>query len=555
MKNNLILHSLFLFFFSFSVVFSQTELTPVSNKVYDYLKRMQLKGIISNYNSSSLPLDRRTVGEFLMKIYKAKENLSSTDRSLLGDFLAEFNLETIKTDSLNYSFFNDMSLTKIFSNDRQKYLLAYSDENTKLFLDGTFTFESRRFYGDSFDNSFLSGELGIRFKGTLYNNLSFYIRLSNGQQIGGNNKDKVVASAFDPKLSSNSNFIYKSYFDTFEGYLRYTTDGEWFSLSAGREALTYGFGYSDKLFLSTNIVPFDFLKVDLKYKALSYTYFYGTIKGDSLGVPIVSKNIVSNQINVNLDKIKFGFWEAVITANSPISFSYLNPINFLISSNFSNQQKDNDNCVMGFDVEIAPLKNISFQGSLFVDDLDFSTLFTWRSMFDTRLGYQLGFMWEDFLNIDNLKFITEYTRINPYVYTHRYNPTSYTSWDLCIGDHLPPNSDEIFFKFVYDFTNRIKLSASYAFQRSANGYTVGLNGKITNNYGGDLLQGIDDYNFVPSFLSGNRYDKQTITVDLYFEPIKQYFLNLHLSKILQDNYALDKNISDNIFYFTIGVDF
>ena len=57
-------------------------------------------------------------------------------------------------------------------------------------------------------------------------------------------------------------------------------------------------------------VPKDFLKVNLniKYKALNYSFTYGSIDGDSVGVypyysarPLSSKNIATHNLNMHKD--------------------------------------------------------------------------------------------------------------------------------------------------------------------------------------------------------------------------------------------------------------
>ncbi|MBK7160634.1 MAG: hypothetical protein IPH77_19355 [Ignavibacteria bacterium] len=80
-------------------------------------------------------------------------------------------------------------------------------------------------------------------------------------------------------------------FDTFDGYLRYRTNKNWLALTVGRNPVYQGFGFIDRLFLSNNTVPFDFLKLDLAYKAVSYSFLYGSPRGDSLGIPLDAKNL------------------------------------------------------------------------------------------------------------------------------------------------------------------------------------------------------------------------------------------------------------------------
>lgn len=516
---------------------------------------MQIKGIILDYNSSALPIDRSSVKEYLVKISGHKTELSSVDNKILNEMEVEFNTVKVKEDSLSYSFLNSPSVLDIFDNNRQKYLYSFTDENVSFFVDGMTSFSYRNFNGDSFDNSILLGELGMRFRGTLFENVGFYIRLSNGQQFSGGYQDRVLASKYDPRLSSSVKFLNEKNYDSFEGYLRYVTKGNWLALTVGKESMTYGFGYTDKLFLSSNTAPFDFLKLDLKYKTISYSFFYGSLKGDSLGHSLESKNIISNQISFNFDRVKFNIFESVIVANRSISFTYLNPINFLISSDFTSQRGNDNNAFLGFSAEVIPFNNLALQGTLLIDDLDFKSLFKEESLRDNKFGIQCGLIWNEFLTLPNLKFTAEYAKLNPYVYTHRTNKSTYTHWQLSLGHHIPPNSDEIIGKLDYNFSQRIRLGAEFAYQRSANGYVLNQNGTVYRNYGGDLLRGDGDLLTLPGFLVGNRTNKRTLSFNIYIEPIKQYYISIYYSKIWTENYSLDKTNNDNIFYVTIGVDF
>jgi len=556
MKYRLKKFGFLLIFFSFySVIYSQTELVPVKHHVYDFLKRMQVNGVIPSFNSANLPIDRDKVSGFLKKIDSLKSSITNTDRKILAEMLTEFNQKPALYDTLSYGFFNNPSIGSIFDNGRQKYLYKYNDDNVSFYVDGMASYSYRSFNGDSFDNTIMLGELGMRFRGTLYENLGFYLRLSNGQQISGGDQDRYTAMSLDQKLSSNVKFRDDKYYDSFEGYLRYSAPGDWFSILLGREQINFGFGYLDKLFISNNAIPFDMMKIDLNYKAISYSFFYGNIKGDSLGRPISSKNIVGNSLSFNFPRVKFSFYEAIIVADRPLSFTYLNPVSFLISADFSYQNDNDNNALMGLSVEVNPFNNISLQGSLLIDDLSFGSLFKSESLRDNRFGLQGGLIWNDFLTIPNFKLTTEYTRIDPYVYTHRTNKASYTHWNWSIGHHLPPNSDEIAIKGDYDISQRIHLSAEFMYQRSANGYSLTPSGTISRNNGGDLLRGDGDLLALPEFLKGNRYTKKTFSAGLYIEPVKQCFLILNYSKIITDLDYLGKSKNDNLFYLTAGVDF
>ncbi len=547
-----------------NVVLAQVEYTPVDHPVYDFLKRMSLKDYITGYNSGALPISRGRISGYLVEIKSHRDMLSGTDRRILDDFLVEYSYDINKTLSGSYSLFSDVKSFSVFRDDRQKYAYAYSDSNVSLFWDITGFLSQKNSKADSLgNNSIALGELGTRFRGTLFGSVGYYLRMSNGQKLSGSQKDIDYAIAVNPKLKANTKFRYEgNNFDTYEGYLKYSTPGEWLSVVAGKEAMTYGFGYVDKLFLSTNTVPFSFLRLEMAYKSVQYSFMYGSLKGDSLGRDIQSKSIATHRVDVGLGKaFRFGFWESIIVTDNFFNFTYLNPLSFLRSADYNageNTTGNKNNALLGFDCEVHPVKDVAFQFSLLIDDLNFSTLFRNKKADmpanDNRFGYQLGLLWNDVAGIPTLTAALEYTKLAPFVYTHRTNKSQYTNWSLPLGHNLAPNSDEIALKFGMNVYNRLKLNLTYQHQRSAS--RILLNGdSLIANYGGDINRGDGDVVRENVFLDGDRVDRDIAGFSFVWQPVRQFFLDFSYKFI---NYNLLYNSTkkkDNYFSGTFRVDF
>ena len=508
--------------------FAQLELLSASHPVYDFLKRMQLEKVISGYNSSLIPISRNEVAGYL-KIIKENKQINSVDRKILEDYLIEFEYDISKTRNNSTSLVNKFEGKSIFGNKKQKYFYSFADSNATLFMNVPLSFSSRGSNGDIGNNLISLGELGLNLRGSLYNKIGYSISFTGGQRISGNDASTKFEINKDPFLKSNPKFLTgNNYYDYFSGHVRFQTPNNWFALTVGREPLLAGYGYIDRMFISNNTIPMDFLKLDLNYKKLKYTFSYGSISGDSLGMDLKSKNIAFHRLNIQFsDALKIGYYESVIMSDNPFSFVYLNPISFITSADLNSGAKETteNNTLMGLDIEVIPFKNVAVQGTLLVDDINFSTLFKNDiSSNDNKLGYQLGTMWTKAFTIPNLTFILEYTRLNPFVYTHRFNKDAYANWGLSLGHALPPNSDEIALKFNYNISNRAKISLKYQFQRSADGIYYDSVNKQIINYGGNLNRGDGDKNIYNTFLLGDRTNRNIFTANIIFEPIKQYFL-------------------------------
>ncbi len=545
--------------------FSQVELVPVSNPVYSFLKRMQLKDVI-DFNSSSLPISRREVASYL-KVIGDSKRLTKRDKDLFREFEIEFGYELGYGLTKTYSFLKDPSVKNIFSQDKQKSLYNFADSNATIFLDGTGFLSYRRSSGDSLGshNSTL-GQLGLRVRGTVKGMLGYYLNLATGATLTEKTKETLdFLIATNPYFLANSKFVNRdgNTFDTYEGYMRLATNDELLSLTVGREALSSGFGYIDKLFLSTNTVPYNYVRADVKYKALEYFFLYGSLKGDSLGLKdIESKFLVTHRITMKFSKaFKIGLFESLIISDSPFNFTYLNPLSFIRSADYNAgvTQSDKNNAVLGFDLEVKPMANVAFQSTLLIDDLNFSTLFSGtqaddRVATDNRFGIQFGTIWTDAFALPNLTTALEYTRIDPFVYSHRTNKSNYTNWRLPLGHNLGPNSDEIAVKLDYNVTSRLKLNLLYQHQRTANGYII-RNDSLITNYGGNIERGDGDIQTQHKFLEGNRIDRDLITFGIKWEPVRQLYLDLKAAKWMSDKIYKNVKFDDTYFNFTLSTDF
>jgi len=130
---------------------------------------------------------------------------------------------------------------------------------------------------------------------------------------------------------------------------------------------------------------------------------------------------------------------------------YIVPIisNFFYQNNIG----DFDNLAMTFNLKLQypGLGNIWF--SLFLDEMKIDT--QWWTLDRTMIAAQAGINIQmPFLAFSSIRL--SYTMVNPYCYTHNRNinpwfsmpmETSYTNNGVSLGYYLPPNSDELLFRF------------------------------------------------------------------------------------------------------------
>ena len=92
---------------------SQVELVDADNPVYGFLKRMQLDGIIPEYNSSEMPLSRYEVAGFLKIIKNNYNKITSVDRKFLEDYETEYEYDMYHTTDKRYSVISNENIKNI----------------------------------------------------------------------------------------------------------------------------------------------------------------------------------------------------------------------------------------------------------------------------------------------------------------------------------------------------------------------------------------------------------------------------------------------------------
>ena len=563
-----------------SVVIGQVELVPAEHRVYDFLRRMDAKGVI-DFNSAVVPVSRREVAtqlsimnyELLMKSEGMTSRMSKNDRMMLGDFMKEFEYdlrakdihelrkfdELHKLENKNDSGLeNKIGAKKNFVNDN-KYIVKYTDTNVAVWGNLTGGLYLDNGSGDSVGTrKFLSGDLGIEIRGTMFDRVGFAMSYSNGRVFVGNREDKIFANTYDAFFRTATSLKEDGkFFDHFRGYVRYEVPKRWLSLMVGKESVKQGFGFVDNLFFS-GMVPYSMIKLDVKYKAVGYTFSYGNIKGDSMGVDVPNKMISTHRLDVKFAKwLRAGFYESVVTSNTAFSFVHFNPLSFITSAdlNTGGIETYKSNSLIGFDVEVKPVKNVVLQGTLLVDDFNFATISkNDNTANDNKFGYQAGVMWNDAFMLDGLSGAMEYTRLDPFVYAHRDNKQQYTDWSYSMGHQLPPNSDEVALKFGYNVMPRLSVSLLAQFQRSGEGFEYDSLGNMVVNFGGNINYGaMDMYGNKNKFLQGNRVNRSILSFGVRWEPVRQWVLDFVYRYRMEDLVYASKKGKDGFFYLNFGI--
>ncbi|WP_337873165.1 capsule assembly Wzi family protein [Ignavibacterium sp.] len=548
--------SLFLFIlFSQSRLFAQIENVQLNHPVYTFLKEMYVKGVVDYIKEDDPVISRYEVINLLKEIKSRSNQLSETETKSADKYLSEFSDElnsenTTQLFNPDENFFSE--LPEMFS-QKIKYLYGYKNNDANIYLEwlGHF-YHGQRFSPVPTNNANLY-DIGFRMRGTVFNKLGYNLTVIKGG-VSGNHK---IAERIEPKLLSNFKWVEAieniGNYGFNYGYLKYLTsptDGMDLSVQLGREDITFGYGYGSKLILSGDNPTLDFIKFNFDYGVIHFTSLHASTVGN-FSTDInqrYTKYFALNRLKLSFKNLfDFGIGETMIYSGRGIELGYLSPLAFYKFIEMDLQDRDNGTLWMDFQTNF--LKNIQFQATFFLDENILSNLQD-LDRYTNKTAYQLNAFWYSPFNIDDVSLILEYTKIRPFVYTHRNPQNTYTAFGTTLGHRIGPNSDEIMLRANYNLNERLRLTSEYRFSRSGKNI-YDENGNLIKNVGGDIFLSHPEIleNTTAKFLDGERINTSHLILGFRIEPIRDFYFDVWYNYIVNKN--ITKSITENLSYLLI----
>lgn len=520
---------------------AQIENVPVSNPVYSFLQRLDNNGLIKHYSFSSLPWRKEIV---LKALHEAKNNskrinLDEQEVLLIDKFIKEFELKSINSAVLIYSETDSSQI--FFSNlfdSKEKLFFRYSDTSKNIAIKPIYALD----YLNNLDKKQYSviGTLGLRLEGTISDRLGYYLQATNGRVVSG--ERELFLS--DPRYGKSIKFTkLNDDIDLSESHLAYRND--WFYASIGRQYLSEGAGLNNRLFISSNSPSFDAVTLSAQFKTFEYSFIHASLLGiaesywdTGFSSEIPPKYMAYHKFLLKPSWGEIGFVEQVVYGNRSTDLAYLNPIGFLKSIEHS--LHDRDNSLMGLWTVIKPVDGLQFKMSYLLDDIIFEKVGT---------GYWSNKMAWDFALIASLPygfdFGAEYSRIEPFTYTHFNYQLSMTNDKQMIGSILKPNSDLVALKLNWWWGQRYPISLNIGFIRHGN--NIFDADSLIFNAGGDVLQTRRPFDpMTIKFLDG----KLEKTSYIEFTGFYEFFRGLMLQALV--GYKNINGKPEKYFRFTIS---
>lgn len=531
----------FLILFLVSVAFSQVEHVHLYHPIYNYLLRLESKGYLENYSLADLPMQRNDIIDILKNV--DEDDLSNSEKSTLQKFKKEFEIADHENRVLIYSDTDkkQVMLSPLFQ-DYEKFLYKQQGDYA-VSIKPLGNLEYRSLSGNT-EGSAVLGNAGVRIYGTLDSMLGYQLQVTNGTVLAGD-RDILLA---DQRLGQNIKFtVYDSDFDFTESHLRFQKD--WFYAYIGREYRQIGSGLNQRLIMSDAAPPMDAFAIGAKFENFEYKHTHASLLSlpiDSLPVTGIDSRFIDKYLVIHRASFRpswgeISLWEQIVYTDRGFDLAYLNPFSFLKS--VEHALRDRDNAVQGFDLTIRPIKNLQIKGTYLLDDIIFSEI--GNGFWSNKSAYNLAIISSLPYGFD---LGAEYSRNEPYVFSHFDNQQSLTNDGVLFSGYTPPNSENFNILIQKWYGNRFPIRLNLNYFR--HGENITENGELIRNVGGNPLEtlrrGIDSETV--TFLDGNLVEVFSADLDLTFEIVRGFNMQLL--------YRFEKqNGLDPLHYARIGIRF
>jgi Capsule assembly protein Wzi len=534
---------------------AQIETIPTDHPVYPFLKKLQVEGILKNYNDVVLPKSKKEIQNYILQIDSSRSLLSETDREFLDRMFEHLSLSN--HESVILENFPSKLSEKIL-NDKERHLYNFSDSMVTFTMDPIFDYKF--IHSDYYSANADLFNFGGRIYGSYNNWLGFFLQGSNGLVFNNKNVAEIDSRVRHSYTFNNTKI---NFFDGTSGYLRLQKGIV--SAELGRERLLWGQDYINRMVLSDNPQLFDFIRFDISYKSLTYNFIHGWLVQpttftyvDSIVGYLKSKSpkyIALSRVGfMPNNSLSLGVSQFIIYSDRPFEAAYLNP--FLFWESAQRSMNDLDNSFLSFDGRFLIMNGMELSGNIIFDDIKFDVLAKGEfAKINNRSAWQVGMMLTNPILFRDLDIKIEYLQIRPYTFSHPGGgeALTYTNNGYLLGINLQPNSTRFSLQVDYRFSDKIYMSMIWNHSLHGNN-TYDSVGNLISNVGGSVF---NDYNMLSHstapLLDGILEKDDQVAFNLQYEISYGYYLGFNYS--IEKNKVGNSKSSNNYFWGTFKLDF
>jgi len=435
--------------------YSQVVYTPVESRVYNFLERLSLKGII-DFNNEVLPKSRKKIAEHLTEAKEKMHLLNDLEKSDLQWYEEEYSYE-------------------MKSEKERWYLINYTDSVYVLRV-------------SPFGGYGISGT-GKNNGHTRWPGVTFYFTYS--EWFGGSFQ-YVDYGEFGDNVDKDKNFSIRTghfiktapdgiEFSDVKGSINFNWD--WGSISLIKDYTMWGHGKFGNLILSDKAASFPQIRFIFEpYEWLRFYYIHGWLNSlvyDSSffqynninsSEPFLMKKYIDKYIAINMLTISPWKWFDLSVGNSFVYSGDLRPEAFIpfmyykvMDHNTGREGLNDGNGIIFFDMAAKYPETFLFYTTFVIDVLNVRDILdgNWKTSW---FGYTAGAKKTD-LFIENLDLTIEYTRTDPWLYKNEDETTTYEHLNYSLGHWLGQNADQLRIQLDYSFIRGLRFSLFNQFIR------------------------------------------------------------------------------------------
>ncbi|MFA6540571.1 MAG: hypothetical protein WCT99_03140 [Bacteroidota bacterium] len=487
---------------------AQAVYLPATHQVYQFLEKMETKGFIPGFRDAVKPLTRENIARALMQLDSTYTELNEIEQEELAFYKEEF-FQELK--NLQY----DLLL------DERWHLYQYESTPGLFNIDliGGWSYEDRA------DGKFRrSRHNGLQAYGYAGNNVGIYFYYRDNREAG-TYLDNVRQLSPEPAEVVTRGLKGAIEYDDLDAQMTY--QNSFMTLSVEKMHNVWGNGDRGQLILSNKSPSYPQIKLQMKLgKNVDFTYLHGWLYSgivDSLrsfqvaDIPgqvgyrtiYKQKYIAAHMMEMTpWNGVDIAIGESEIYGSRNPELLYLIPFMFFKAGEHWMYDTDNSQMFASFDFNV--ITNYNFYTSVFIDEFSMETFYrTDRQR--NQVGFTVGGKsYDQFL--DNSMLQLEYTRLNPWVYNHKYPDATFQSHSVDLGHWLGQNGDLFYVGFDYQFSRSLRGGVQLE--------SIRKGGKDSTKYQYRLP--------TPEFLYSPITKEQTVGIWATYEPIRDFLMDFRL---------------------------
>lgn len=436
---------------------AQSIYQSTSHEIYPFLKRMAARRLLDEYRDAAKPLSRKALATHLSKLESIVDRMTGVERDEYEFLKGEFHYEL-----------------SFLAGDQQPgeirwHVISESFSGGILNLEPNLQFSYKKVGEES---ARLRGQ-GVKFYGYAFRDIGYYFNFVDFREVG-----KAVniskTNTPEPGVVLTERLGDQIEYNTTEVQLTFSVGSFNFSLEKMQNiwgpARHGTIIFSDKspsypqLKLQvpvTDWLDFIYLHAELNSGIVDSTRSYHTNSSPTQNYfrsVERSKYLAAHMIEITpIRGVNLSLGESVVYSDRGPLLIYMIPVMFFKSAEHYNGDKDNVQWFGNLDMNLIP--DVNLYGSLFIDELSIDDLFDPAKQ-RYQVGYTAGFHTYD-LPLRNLELNVEYTRLNPWVYTHKQPATEFTNNGYVMGNWMGQNADNLWFDLSYRPMRSLLIGATY----------------------------------------------------------------------------------------------